>query len=112
MDLPDPFGSAVRFDMHKWQRECGFRPCPTVHPDGKYPQPWLAVLFFSDFACFGGGNVVWYALPDSVVIDNMYSKLRKIVSLSHEGGGISSAKGQHAASRSLVALQPYSADRL
>lgn len=56
------------------------RPDPVIHPEDEYPPGWLEMLN-AKFACYGGGNVVWFGLPDFVVIDNMYKRERRVVNI-------------------------------
>lgn len=111
MILPDPYVSSDPFYMQKWERCSALRPDPRLHPDGKYPRPWLD-MFVALFACFGGGNIVWYALLDFFVVDNMYTLTRKVVRVPGGTTYPSPVEGKSAASKSLVALQPHSNDRL
>ena len=69
-------------------------------------------MHFTFFACFGGGNVVWYSLKDYVVIDNVYNRTRKAVKIPGGNDSVDPVDGKSAASKSLVVLQPHASDRL
>ncbi|MBE3049190.1 F-box protein, partial [Candidatus Bathyarchaeota archaeon] len=107
MSLPPRTGA------QEWERDCRrmLRPDPLVHPDGKYPRPWLDFLHAS-FACFGGGNLVWFAFPNFFVVDNMYARTRRVVRMDNATSADHSEFEWSAASKSLVVLQPHSLAKL
>lgn len=92
-NMPDDF---IPQSLSGWLRDSKriFHPDPVVHPTGVYPLGWLG-MDKAEFGCFGGGNLVWFALPGYLVIDNIRSLTRKIVSLPNDimpGRMVSSSK--------------------
>lgn len=97
------------YSLPEWTREFGgtLTPDPTLHPEGKYPDPWPAVGVL-DLVCYGGGNIVWYARPKFLVVDNLYARTRKVIRLeapkSADPDGFLFYRDCAAASKSLVVL--------
>ena len=100
------FALTTRDSMTSWDRESRetIRPDPALHPDGEYPRGWLDTSS-SSFVCYGGGNVVWIAYPSFLVIDNLYTSMRRVVKIPGGDRPIPPHKWKAVASRSLVALQ-------
>ncbi|MBE3047731.1 F-box protein [Candidatus Bathyarchaeota archaeon] len=116
LDLALPFQSEdshIDLPLSNWQRDYQgiFSPDPVLHPKGEYPKAWLEMTN-AYFGGYGGGNLVWYALPGFLVVDNLPCRTRKVLKIP---GGMNTPppeNGQVAASKSLVAIQPHSRDKM
>ena len=53
---------------------------PGLHPDGGYPRGWNETLIPEPVG-YGKGNIVWLVRPHFFVVDNLYTRARKVVAI-------------------------------